>query len=79
MFYGETLVYYLTIEKDGKVEKTPVGRAAPPETEAGGRTKYRLLNRMLRARDVGDAPALEDALQTYLWQNAYVDEYFKLL
>ncbi|MEE0956080.1 MAG: DUF5717 family protein [Eubacterium sp.] len=79
MFYGETLVYYLTVEKDGKVEKTPVGKAAPPETEAGGRTKYRLLNRMLRARDVGDAPALEEALQTYLWQSAYVDHYFKLM
>lgn len=78
MFYGEKLVYFLTVEKHGTIERTPVGRGEPPETGSGGRTRYALINRMLQARDEQDAHHLEKALKTYLWQEAYVDRYFKL-
>lgn len=79
LFYGETLTYHLTVEQDGKTISTPQREIALHGVEAKGRTRYKLLNKILAARALGNQDTMETALKLYLQQEAFVDHVFQLM
>ena len=70
LFYGEKLTYYLSITDDSGTTNTDSFEISLVDMDTTGSTKYRLLNRMLEARDLSDMDALEDAMNIYLRQEA---------
>lgn len=78
LFYGETLTYYLSVMKDGKVENTDSYQVSLGDMDTKGNTKYRLLNRLLEAMDHGDKASFDRAWRTYRTQKRYVDTFLKL-
>jgi hypothetical protein len=78
LFYGETLTYYLSVLRDGKIENTDSYQVSLADMDTEGTTKYRLLNRMLEAGDKGDRASFETALKQYRMQKKYVDTFLKL-
>lgn len=79
LFYGEKLTYYLTVERNGDTIATPQREIALQGVEARGRTRYKLLNQILAARELGNQEAVELALKLYLQQEAFVDSVFQLM
>lgn len=79
LFYGETLTYYLTVERGGETETLPRREIALGKVEPGGRTRYKLLNQILAARAVGNSEETERALRLYLSQEKFVDTAFTIM
>ena len=79
LFYGETLTYYLTVVSDSGTVNTDSYELSLVDMDTEGRTKYRLLNRMLEARDKNDAAALNEAMDTYLLQDAWVKRFLSVM
>nr|WP_027870987.1 DUF5717 family protein [[Eubacterium] cellulosolvens] len=78
LFYGETLTYYLSVMKDGKIENTDSYQVTLADMDTEGVTKYRLLNRLLEAEDKGEQGAFSQACRQYRMQTKYVDTFLKL-
>ncbi|MDO4622131.1 MAG: DUF5717 family protein [Eubacteriales bacterium] len=79
LFYGETLTYYLSVMTNGKIENTDCYEISLSDMDTSGNTKFRLLNRMLEARDNNDSLTLQQTMDQYRSQEAFVDEFLKLM
>ena len=79
LFYGETLTYHLTVEQNGEIISTPQREIALHGVEAKGKTRYKLLNKILAARALGSHDTMETALKLYLQQEVFVDNVFQLM
>lgn len=79
LFYGETLSYYLTVEKDGSIKTTPRRQIVLPGVDTGGRTRYKLLNQILAFKALGNQEAMEASVRQYLEQEAFAESAFHLM
>ena len=79
LFYGETLTYYLTVMEDGEVRKTETYQLALVDLDTSGITRYKLLNKILAARKLGNRELMDQAVKQYLWQDAFVSEMFAMM
>ena len=79
LFYGETLRYYMSVMKDGKITDSDTYEVSLVDMDTSGTTKFRLLNRMLEARDQGDDEKLREAEKQYLRQDNFVRQFLKLM
>lgn len=79
LFYGETLTYYLSVERDGEETASPQREITLQGVETRGRTRYKLLNHILAARALGNQEAAQTALKLYLQQEAFVDAAFTIM
>jgi len=78
LFYGETLRYYMSVMTDGKIQDTDTYEVSLVDMDTSGNTKYRLINRMLEARDHGDRKGLEETEKTYLKQEYFVSHFLRM-
>lgn len=79
LFYGESLRYYMSVMDDGKISDSDTYEVSLVDMDTSGATKFRLLNRMLEARDQGDDGKLREAEEQYLRQECFVNRFLKLM
>ena len=79
LFYGETLVYYLTVEEGGSRRKTETYQMSLVDLDTSGISRYKLLNKILASRKLGNQEGMQEALRRYLWQDAFAAQAFPLL
>ena len=79
LFYGETLVWYLSILEDGEIRRTDEQICTLEEPDTAGTTKYSLLNRMLEARAMKDHRQWREAAEKYRLQDLCTEELLELL
>ncbi len=79
LFYDERLVYYLTLDQDGEQKKTEVYQLSLMDLDTSGRSRYKLLNKILASRKLGNREGTQEALRRYLWQDAFANQIFTLL
>ena len=66
LFFGESLQYYITEEKDGKAQLTE--SATIQKSDAGAveeDSRYRLLNDIVMARSMQDYDTMDNLLEEY--------------
>ncbi|MCC6095713.1 MAG: DUF5717 family protein, partial [Eubacterium sp.] len=63
---------------DGKIQDTDTYEVSLVDMDTSGNTKYRLINRMLEARDHGDRKGLEETEKTYLKQEYFVSHFLRM-
>ena len=71
LFYGEVLTYYLTVTDKEGTRNTDTYQISLVDMDTSGNTRYKLLNRMLEARDQEDDELLEETMDRYLMQDAF--------
>ena len=76
LFYGETLHYYFTIEKDGQKKKTSERVITMNKVEGTPMSKYQLINQILSARRLEKDQEVVAKMKQYLRQEQYVKELF---
>lgn len=79
LFYGETLVWYLSVLEDGEIRRTEEQTCTMTEPDTAGTTKYSLLNRMLEARARKDHKGWKEAAEKYRQQDLCTEELLELL
>lgn len=79
LFYGEKLRYYFTMETEDGIVQTKEQCLTVPAAKTEGNTKYHMINRMLAARQQGKKQELEETLEQYRQQEAWVSSLFKLM
>ena len=79
LFYGETLTYYLSVLENGEVRKTETYQLSLVDLDTSGITRYKLLNKILAARKLGNEELMNQAVRQYLWQDAFVSELFSMM
>ena len=79
LFYGETLTYDMSIMEGGSIRKTEQTAVTPEEPDTAGRTRYRLLNRMLEASGEGKKEEYRQAMEEYLRQSSFVGKFLHIL
>lgn len=65
LFFGESLQYYITEEKDGEVQSTESGTIQKSDETAGEESRYHLLNDIVMARSLQDFDTMDDLLEEY--------------
>ncbi|MDY5113512.1 MAG: DUF5717 family protein, partial [Bilifractor sp.] len=75
----ESLRYYMSVMDDGKISDSDTYEVSLVDMDTSGATKFRLLNRMLEARDQGDDGKLREAEEQYLRQECFVNRFLKLM
>lgn len=78
LFYGETLTFYFSVQEDGKSRDTEKLQLSLADMDTAGITRYKLLNQILAARKLGNREVMEQAVEKYLWQDAYTAALFTL-
>ena len=79
LFYGEKLEYYLTCERKGKKETTKTDIIHMTRSQAEGKSRYQMLNRILAAKTIGSREETEKALREYMEMEAMVKACFSLM
>ena len=79
LFYDERLVYYLTLEQEGDRRKTETYQLSLMDLDTSGRSRYKLLNKILASRKLGNQEGRQEALSCYLWQDAFAEQVFSLM
>ena len=79
LFYGESLRYYMSVMDDGKISDSDTYEVSLVDMDTSGTTKFRLLNRMLEARDQGDDGKLREAQEQYLRQECFVSRFLRMM
>ena len=79
LFYGETIVWYMSVLEGGEIRRTEEETWTMTDAGTEGTTKYRLLNRMLEAREREDAVCLRKTAEQYLLQSRCTAELMEML
>ena len=79
LFYGETLTYNLRVMTNGAIRTTDTYEISLSDMDTNGQTRYKLINRMLEARDHRDREAYERAWKQYQIQEKRVSEFLSLI
>ena len=79
LFYGEKVTYHLEITEKGESRRTEDKTLLPSQRVSTGRSRFSLLNRMLKLKDEQDAEGLRQAAAQYLQQEAFVDSFLQLM
>ncbi len=65
LFFGESLQYYITEEKDGEVVSTESGTIQKNNEASEEESRYHLLNDIVMARSMQDFDTMDDLLEEY--------------
>lgn len=65
LFFGESLQYYITEEKDGEVQSTESGTIQKSDEVTEEESRYHLLNDIVMARSLQDFDTMDDLLEEY--------------
>ena len=79
LFYGETLTYYLTVQEDSGIRKTEKYQLSLVDLDTTGITRYKLLNKILAAKKLGNRDMMDQAVRQYLWQEAFTAEFLHMM
>lgn len=79
LFYGETLWYYLTIEKNNEETVTEEQALCMQESFQEGKTKYQLINQMIAGQKLGQYKQVDEAMQQYLTRERLAEKLFTLV
>lgn len=79
LFYGERLVWYMTIELDGVTRQTEVKTVVMDTVTTEGKTKYQMLNQMLANRKLSKDSVLDAAMEKYLLTEQMTNHIFTLV
>ena len=79
LFYGELLHYYFVIERKGKTTRTEEAVLAVEDGETSGRSKYQMLNAMLKMKEQGREKELEVMTAEYVKREYQVSALFALM
>lgn len=79
LFYGEKVTYYLEVTQNGVTGTTEEKTIEAPVSDNPGRSRYKLLNRMLKLQDEKDLDGLKAAAEQYLKQEVFVDTFLQLM
>lgn len=79
LFYGETLTYYIVIERNGSWHETCRRTVTMPNVDMYGRSKYQLINQMLAAQKVGNQKKLSETALKYCQAQRIAEELFPLV
>lgn len=78
LFYGEILTYYITVEHEGTLTRSPEKSVTTPSVDMDGRSRYQLINQMLSARKLGKTDVLNEKLKQYRQAEKMVNMLFTL-
>ena len=78
LFYGESLTYYVTVRRDDLVWKSEEHTVTAEVTDAGGRSRYQMINRILIAKSEGDTEKLKESITEYEKAEQVVRQLFTL-
>ena len=79
LFYVEQLHYYFVIERKGKTTRTEEAVLAVEDGETSGRSKYQMLNAMLKMKEQGREKELEVMTAEYVKREYQVSALFPLM
>lgn len=79
LFYGERLHYYFEIERKGETVRTETDVLAVEEGETSGKSKYQMLNAMLKMKDQGREQELEAMAAEYVKKEYQASVLFPLM
>lgn len=79
LFYGETLRYYFSVEKDGRTTRTTERVVTMNKIEETPMSKYQLLNQILSDRRLDKDQEVVKGLKEYLRQEQFVKEMFAIM
>lgn len=79
LFYGETLTYYVVIERKGNPLETCRRSLTMPNVDMKGRSKYQMINQMLAAQKLGKDKALKETALRYCQAERIAEELFPLI
>ena len=65
LFFGESLQYYITEERDGEAQLTESGTLQKAEETEEEESRYRLINDIAMARSLQDFNTMDDLLEEY--------------
>ena len=77
LFYGETLTWYITVYRDGEEKrKTRERSLTMANVDMDGRSRYQLINQMLRADESGDREELLERIRDYRQAERMIEKLF---
>ncbi len=79
LFYGEVLTCYLTYRNGDEELKVGERQLTLTEMDTDGISRYKILNRILTARALGNRERMETAIEDYLWQDAFTEHFCKIM
>ena len=79
LFYGETLTYYVVIERGGNALETCRKSLTMPNIDMNGRSKYQMINQMLAAKKLGKEKVLKETALKYCQAERIAEELFPLM
>lgn len=79
LFYGETLTYYVGIERKGNSLETCRRSVTMPNIDMNGRSKYQMINQMLAAQKLGKSNVLKETALKYCQAERIAQELFPLI
>ncbi len=78
LFYGERLTYYIEIVRDDQTIKTEVTTKQNALADLKGRSRYQLINQMLKASSEGNETLLGELMGDYLKTERMMKTLFRL-
>ncbi len=79
LFYGEVLDCYLTYRNQEEELGAGNRRLTLTNIDSDGVSRYKILNRILTSREVGNKARMDTAVEDYLWQDAFTEYYCTLM
>ena len=77
LFYGETLTWYVTVHRDGEEKRRTRERSLTmANVDMDGRSRYQLINQMLRADEKGDREELLERIRDFRQAERMVERLF---
>ncbi|MGI6117982.1 MAG: DUF5717 family protein [Bilifractor sp.] len=77
LFYGEKVTWYLTVSEGKETEKSEENVLTVTDIDTIGNTRFRLLNRMLKADADGNRKERDRAMARYIRQETYVESFLQ--
>ncbi len=79
LFYGEVLTCYLTYRNGEEELKAGERQLTLTCIDTDGISRYKILNRILAAKAMGNQERMETAVNDYLWQDAFTEHFCKIM
>ncbi|MDO4489954.1 MAG: DUF5717 family protein [Lachnospiraceae bacterium] len=79
LFYGEVLTSYLTWSVEGEELESQRRQMTLTSMDTEGHSRYRLLNRILAEKAMGNQEKMLTAVDEYLWKDAFTEHFCKIM
>lgn len=79
LFYGEVLTCYLVYRNGDEELKLGERQLTITNLDTDGISRYKILNRILAAKAMGNQERMMTAVEDYLWQDAFTEHFCKIM